>query len=126
MPAEIRPRCSRRAEGRASGSANALPSCALGPHGPRGTRPRHSRASRQDDSVRPHRASSATRPGLRNKLVRGNVTVVIFFPLKFVSLGVLSFYVDTQSKNDFLVRNPSSAPLLVIPGKQRPERQGRM
>lgn len=51
MPAEKRPRCSRRSEGRASGSANALPSCALGPHGPRGTRPRHSRASQQDGSV---------------------------------------------------------------------------
>lgn len=68
-----------------------------------------------------HRASSVTRPRLHNKLLQENVTVAIFFPLKFVFLGVLTFYVDTQIKNYFPFRNSSPTSLLVFQQeKQRP------
>lgn len=53
-----------------------------------------------------HRTSSATRSlcGLDNKILLKNVTVLLFFPLKFVFLSMPTFYLARQIKNYSLVR----------------------
>lgn len=74
-----------------------------------------------------HRTSSATRSlcGLDNKILLKNVTVLLFFPLKFVFLSMPTFYVARQIKNYSLVkkqgkRRSEGERVLTTPKSQTP------